>query len=133
VLEDLAAEFGKVQEKCYVSGKHAVLVVLQGLDTSGKDGAVKALLSGLNTPLRVEAFKKPTEEELSHDYLWRVHKVAPARGQITVRQSAVPFAISVGGVWPVPLTVAICEYGGLCVGGFVGRCSIARTTRTCWW
>jgi PPK2 family polyphosphate:nucleotide phosphotransferase len=62
-----------------------MLIVLQGMDASGKDGAIRNVLGKLN-PLgvRAQAFKAPTEEELEHDFLWRIHKHAPARGMIQV-------------------------------------------------
>jgi PPK2 family polyphosphate:nucleotide phosphotransferase len=69
----------------YAEAGQSLLIVLQGMDTSGKDGTISAMFS--RTPplnLKVAAFKKPTPEELAHDYLWRVHKVCPGKGQITV-------------------------------------------------
>lgn len=69
----------------YAEAKQSLLLVLQGMDTSGKDGTISAVFS--RTPplnLHVAAFKKPTPEELAHDYLWRVHNVCPGKGQITV-------------------------------------------------
>ena len=81
----LLEELDELQNLMYAEGKHAVLVVLQGLDASGKDGAVKNVFGQLN-PLgvRVQPFKAPTAEELSHDFLWRIHKYAPAKGMIQV-------------------------------------------------
>jgi len=59
--------------------------VLQGMDTSGKDGAIRAVMTNLNPQgCRVESFKQPSLEELSHDFLWRVHRVTPARGIVGV-------------------------------------------------
>lgn len=69
----------------YGEAKRSLLIVLQGMDTSGKDGTTSAIFS--RTPplnIKVAAFKKPTPEELAHDYLWRVHNVCPGKGQITV-------------------------------------------------
>jgi PPK2 family polyphosphate:nucleotide phosphotransferase len=81
-LEERLAE---LQEALYAARKHALLIVLQGMDCSGKDGAVKKLLSGVNpNGFRVEAFKTPTPEELGHDYLWRVHRKTPPKGEIAV-------------------------------------------------
>ncbi len=74
-----------LSHKIYAQKKHAVLIILQGMDCSGKDGSIKALFS--RTPplnLRVESFKKPSKKELAHDYLWRIHKKTPAKGEITV-------------------------------------------------
>ena len=81
----LQERLAELQEALYASRKYALLVVLQGMDCSGKDGAVKKLLSGVNPGgFHVEAFKTPTPEELGHDYLWRVHQKTPLRGEITV-------------------------------------------------
>lgn len=69
----------------YGEASRSLLIVLQGMDTSGKDGTTSAIFS--RTPplnVKVAPFKKPTSEELAHDYLWRVHKVCPGKGQITV-------------------------------------------------
>jgi PPK2 family polyphosphate:nucleotide phosphotransferase len=65
--------------------RRAVLVVLQGMDASGKDGTVKHCLGGLNPMgVRIAGFKAPTSKELAHDFLWRVHEVVPARGEIGI-------------------------------------------------
>jgi PPK2 family polyphosphate:nucleotide phosphotransferase len=74
-----------LQSVLFAENKHSVLIVLQGMDASGKDGAVKNVFSGVN-PMgcRVEAFKKPTEEELSYDFLWRIHKHTPKKGMIQI-------------------------------------------------
>jgi PPK2 family polyphosphate:nucleotide phosphotransferase len=74
-----------LQERLWAGRSRAVLVVLQGMDTSGKDGVIKNVIAALN-PLgvRVINFGVPTEEELRHDYLWRVHREVPARGEVAV-------------------------------------------------
>lgn len=74
-----------LQSVLFAENKHSVLIVLQGMDASGKDGAVKNVFGGVN-PMgcRVEAFKKPTEEELSYDFLWRIHKHTPKKGMIQI-------------------------------------------------
>ena len=84
-LAALSEQLGELQELLFAARQHAVLVILQGMDTSGKDGTIKHVMSNVN-PLgcRVEAFKVPTEEELAHDFLWRVHTVTPARGMMTI-------------------------------------------------
>ena len=84
-LDKLTDELGELQELLYAARLHSVLIILQGMDTSGKDGTVKNVMDDVN-PLgcRVESFKVPTEEELAHDFLWRVHRVAPPRGMITI-------------------------------------------------
>lgn len=81
----LRKRFAALQEVLYASKKYALLVVLQGMDCSGKDGAVKKALNGINpNGFYVEAFKEPTPVELGHDYLWRVHQKTPQKGDITV-------------------------------------------------
>jgi len=83
--ERLKERFHALQEVFYASRKYALLIVLQGMDCSGKDGAVNNALSGINpSGFTVKAFKVPTPEELSHDYLWRIHQQAPAKGEIVV-------------------------------------------------
>ncbi|HMA75074.1 MAG TPA: polyphosphate kinase 2 family protein [Xanthobacteraceae bacterium] len=74
-----------MQEKLYAQNRWALLVVLQGMDASGKDGIVKHVMSGLNPQgCEVHAFKVPTTEELAHDFLWRAGKHLPARGRIGI-------------------------------------------------
>lgn len=84
-LAALGAELDTLQEELYAAGKHSVLMVLQGLDTSGKDGTIRKALEQVNPAgCRVESFKVPTEEELAHDFLWRVHRVTPRKGILGV-------------------------------------------------
>lgn len=84
-LDDLNKELETLQEKLYAENKHKLLVVLQGMDTSGKDGVIRHVFEGVNPQgVKVASFKVPTQEELSHDYLWRIHKQAPGRGEITI-------------------------------------------------
>lgn len=74
-----------LQDVLYASKKRALLIVLQGMDSSGKDGTVKKVLADISpTGFNVEAFKVPTPAELLHDYLWRVHQKTPQRGDIVV-------------------------------------------------
>src|SRR5687768_11321626 len=74
-----------LQNLLYAEGKWSVLAILQGMDASGKDGAIKNVFSGLNPQgIQVQSFKAPTEEELSHDFLWRIHRHAPAKGVIQI-------------------------------------------------
>jgi PPK2 family polyphosphate:nucleotide phosphotransferase len=69
----------------YAENKHSLLIVLQGLDAAGKDGVVKHVFSGFNPQgCTVTSFKTPTAEESRHDFLWRVHPHAPARGSIAI-------------------------------------------------
>ncbi|MCU0490804.1 MAG: polyphosphate kinase 2 family protein [Chloroflexaceae bacterium] len=81
----LAQEIDDLQELLYAAGSHSLLVILQGMDTSGKDGTIRNVF-GLVDPLgcRTESFKVPTAEELAHDFLWRVHKVTPGRGELAI-------------------------------------------------
>ncbi len=85
LLAQLSKEIDRLQDLLFAQGKHAVLVVLQGMDTSGKDGVVRHVFSEVD-PLGVRAvgFKAPTPLELSHDFLWRVHREAPGKGEIVV-------------------------------------------------
>jgi PPK2 family polyphosphate:nucleotide phosphotransferase len=74
-----------LQDVLWAQGKHALLVVLQGIDTAGKDGTIAHVMSGVNPQgCQVTGFKVPSEEEIAHDYLWRVHKVTPRRGYIGI-------------------------------------------------
>lgn len=81
----LQDRFSELQEMLYASKKYALLIVLQGMDCSGKDGTVKKVLTGINpNGFYVEAFKEPTPVELGHDYLWRIHQKTPQKGEIAV-------------------------------------------------
>ncbi|NNJ09483.1 polyphosphate kinase 2 family protein [Chloroflexales bacterium ZM16-3] len=84
-LEKLTTELDDLQELLYGAGTHSLLVVMQGMDTSGKDSTVRTVF-GKVSPLGsyVAPFKVPTEDELAHDFLWRVHKVTPRKGQIGI-------------------------------------------------
>ena len=81
ILEELV----ELQNLLYAESKHAVLIILQGMDASGKDGVIRKVFGSLNPQgVRVQSFKAPTELELSHDFLWRIHAVAPAKGTIQI-------------------------------------------------
>lgn len=83
--ELLLEELDELQNLLYAGQRHSLLVVLQGLDASGKDGLIRKVLGSLNPQgLRVQSFKVPTAEELGHDFLWRIHPHVPARGMIQV-------------------------------------------------
>ncbi|MCC6516265.1 MAG: polyphosphate kinase [Chitinophagales bacterium] len=83
--KELILQIAELQDVLIASQKRSLLVILQGMDASGKDGAIKKVFSGINPAgLRVQTFKRPTEEELAHDFLWRVHQVAPQKGEITI-------------------------------------------------
>jgi PPK2 family polyphosphate:nucleotide phosphotransferase len=82
---ELSIELAKFQEKLYASRQQKFLLILQGMDTSGKDGTVRALFSQLNPMgLRATGFVAPTERERAHDFLWRVHPHAPGNGEIAI-------------------------------------------------
>jgi PPK2 family polyphosphate:nucleotide phosphotransferase len=84
-LETWGAEFAELGNLLTYAGTHALLVVLQGRDASGKDGSIRKILDFSNIQnAHVAPFKVPTEEEKAHDFLWRVHGVAPARGHIAL-------------------------------------------------
>jgi PPK2 family polyphosphate:nucleotide phosphotransferase len=74
-----------LQERLYAEGKQALLIVLQGMDTGGKDGTIKHVMTGLNPQgCNVVSFKAPTPIDLAYDFLWRIHPHVPAKGHITV-------------------------------------------------
>ena len=84
-LPGLRAELDRLQELFYADGRRGLLVVLQGMDTSGKDGTIRHVFEGVNPQgVHVGAFKTPTPEEQSHDFLWRIHPHAPAKGDIAI-------------------------------------------------
>jgi PPK2 family polyphosphate:nucleotide phosphotransferase len=79
------AHLTDLQERLYAESKHAVLIVLQGIDAAGKDGTIRVVAGALNpqgTP--VTSFKEPSPRELAHDFLWRVHAAAPGKGEIGI-------------------------------------------------
>jgi len=83
--EEMITEIITLQRKMNAQGKYSLLIIFQGMDASGKDGAVRRTLSGVNpNGISVKSFKKPTEEEFAHDFLWRVHPHTPAKGMIQV-------------------------------------------------
>jgi len=85
VLDELRAELKELQNRLYAEDKQKLLVVIQAMDTGGKDGCVKSVFATVDPQgIHVEAFKKPTEDELGHDFLWRVHAKVPGNGQISV-------------------------------------------------
>lgn len=84
-LAALNEHLDKLQDLLFAAHKHKVLLVLQGMDTSGKDGTIRNVFNSVD-PLgvRVASFKAPTEDELDRDYLWRVHKQVPGKGEIVI-------------------------------------------------
>jgi PPK2 family polyphosphate:nucleotide phosphotransferase len=84
-LQSDIAELAKLQDKLYAQNTYALLIVLQGIDASGKDGTIKHVMSGVNpSGCQVKSFKVPSAEELAHDYLWRYGRALPERGKIAI-------------------------------------------------
>ncbi|MBL8061655.1 MAG: polyphosphate kinase 2 family protein [Anaerolineales bacterium] len=84
-IVELNEKLQTLQELLYAEGRHKVLVVLQAMDTGGKDGVIRRVFDGVNPQgVKVAGFKVPTAEELAHDFLWRVHKVTPGNGEIVI-------------------------------------------------
>ena len=84
-LEQLVERIDELQYRLHGENRHAVLLVLQGLDASGKDGVIRRVFEGVNpTAIRVTPFRVPVGAEVEHDYLWRIHAALPERGQIGV-------------------------------------------------
>jgi len=84
-LLKLNTELAALQEQLFAEGKHRLLIVLQAMDTGGKDGVIRAVFEGVNPQgVKVASFKVPTPVELSHDYLWRVHQQTPGKGEMVI-------------------------------------------------
>jgi PPK2 family polyphosphate:nucleotide phosphotransferase len=84
-LDGLTGELEALQELLFAEHKHKILVILQAMDTGGKDGTIRHVFEGVNPQgVRVASFKVPTPEELDHDYLWRAHKVVPGKGEMVI-------------------------------------------------
>ena len=85
LINKYANQMSNLQYKLFATKKKALLIILQGMDASGKDSIIRHVMSFFNPQsCNVISFKKPTEEETSHDYLWRMHKYIPAKGEITI-------------------------------------------------
>jgi len=85
VMAKLCARMDELQEAMFAECKHRVLVVLQAMDTGGKDGVIRAVFGNVNPQgCRVASFKVPTPPELAHDYLWRIHQQTPGKGEIVI-------------------------------------------------
>jgi PPK2 family polyphosphate:nucleotide phosphotransferase len=84
-LDENIIRLAELQEVLYAHDRYSVLIILQAMDTAGKDGIIKHVMKGLNPQgTRVRSFKQPSPEELDHDYLWRVNQHLPERGQIGI-------------------------------------------------
>lgn len=81
----ILTDLDDLQNLLFAEGKHALLIIVQGMDASGKDGVVRNVFTTMNPQgVNVKGFKAPTSEELSHDFLWRIHAHAPAQGMIQI-------------------------------------------------
>lgn len=84
-MQSILTELDDLQNLLFAESKHSVLVILQGPDASGKDGLIRNVFTTMNPQgITVKSFKTPTPLELSHDFLWRVHEAAPAKGMIQI-------------------------------------------------
>lgn len=84
-FQQLQDELRDMQKMLYAQNRHKILVVMQAMDTGGKDGCIKHVFSHIDPQgIHVRSFKKPTDEELAHDFLWRVHAKVPPRGQLVI-------------------------------------------------
>ena len=85
ILEDNIKRMSELQDMLYAQDRYSLLIVIQAMDTAGKDGIVKHVMSGLNPQgTEVHSFKQPSKEDLDHDYLWRANKCLPERGRIGI-------------------------------------------------
>lgn len=84
-LAKILARLNELQNLLYAENRHSILVIIQGMDASGKDGLTRDVFTSMNPQgINVYSFKEPTQHELSHDFLWRVHQHAPAKGMIQI-------------------------------------------------
>lgn len=84
-LAKILTELDELQNLLYAERQHSLLIIVQGMDASGKDGLTRDVFTSMNPQgVNVSSFKEPTDEELSHDFLWRIHKQTPAKGMIQV-------------------------------------------------
>ncbi len=84
-MAELRLQLDELQEVLYAENKHKILIVLQAMDTAGKDGTIRSVFAGVNPQgVRVASFKVPSVIELAHDFLWRIHAQAPGKGEIVI-------------------------------------------------
>lgn len=85
LIQELKKRLEELQEKLYAEKEHKVLIVLQAMDTGGKDSTIRLVFEGVNPQgVRVVSFKSPTPEEKAHDFMWRIHKQVPQNGEIVI-------------------------------------------------
>ncbi|MBE9465327.1 polyphosphate kinase 2 family protein [Dyadobacter subterraneus] len=85
MLADFVQEMDQLQSKMYAHNRYGLLIIFQAMDAAGKDGTIKHVLAGVNpVGVKIHSFKRPSETELSHDFLWRTNQVLPNRGTITI-------------------------------------------------
>jgi len=85
LLDRLTARLDRLQARLFAENRRSILLVLQGLDASGKDGVIRAVFTGVNPQgVRVVSFRAPMDTERAHDYLWRIHAALPSRGEIGI-------------------------------------------------
>ena len=85
LTSNILTELDELQNLLYAQSKYSVLIVIQGMDASGKDGAIRNVFGHMNPQgVSVQSFKAPTAEELAHDFLWRIHKTVPPKGMIQI-------------------------------------------------
>ena len=107
--EKILERIGELQHKMYAENKHSLLIVLQGMDASGKDGVTKGLLKYCNpVGFSTFSFKKPTDEEYAHDFLWRVYKQVPGKGEtmVFIRSHYEDILVPAVGKYIAPDTIA---------------------------
>lgn len=84
-LGNILAQLDELQNLLFAENKHSILVIIQGMDASGKDGVIRNVFTSMNPQgVNVKSYKAPTAEELSHDFLWRIHQHVPAKGMIQI-------------------------------------------------
>ena len=104
---DSAKELDNLQSEMYAHNRYGLLVIFQAMDAAGKDGTIKHVLSGVNpVGVKIHSFKRPTETELGHDFLWRTNAVLPQRGTITIFNRSYYEEVLVVKVDPTILTVS---------------------------
>lgn len=84
-LGNILTQLDDLQNLLFAENKHSILIIIQGMDASGKDGVIRNVFTSMNPQgVNVKSYKAPTAEELSHDFLWRIHQHAPAKGMIQI-------------------------------------------------